>query len=214
MRGRREICGREEQVRQLSQSARMWSGVLGKDIISGRSVRVCLKNSLIRNFGVFCAISASSTLDLALLSLRVSSLNWRKIHSNLRIFLFETHSKAISKGDCLRSTFNEPGMCVKQNTDKFEQVNISRTTLHKAWQEKQRCGCNQKSTIKAHIWTAGTTAIRIWACFFVVSERKLSHMEGPHMEIHVWQIRIWKIPNSNNQRKKYRKKQTSINLSW
>ena len=37
--------------------------------------RVCLKNSLIRNFGVFCAISASSTLDLALLSLRVSSLN-------------------------------------------------------------------------------------------------------------------------------------------
>ena len=38
-------------------------------------IRVCLKNSLIRNFGVFCAISASSTLDLALLSLRVSSLN-------------------------------------------------------------------------------------------------------------------------------------------
>lgn len=62
---------------ELSQSARMWSGVLGKDIISGRSV------------------------------------------------------KAISKGDCLRSTFNEPGMCVKQNADKFEQVNISRTTLHK-----------------------------------------------------------------------------------
>ena len=60
-------------MRQLSQSAQMWSGVLGKDIISGRSV------------------------------------------------------KAISKGDCLRSTFNEPGMCVKQNTDKFEQVNISRT---------------------------------------------------------------------------------------
>ena len=75
MRGRREICGREEQVRQLSQSARMWSGVLGKDIISGRSV------------------------------------------------------KAISKGDCLRSTFNEPGMCVKQNTDKFEQVNILRTNM-------------------------------------------------------------------------------------
>ena len=38
-------------------------------------IRVCLKNSLIRNFGVFCAISSSSTLDLALLSLRVSSLN-------------------------------------------------------------------------------------------------------------------------------------------
>ena len=38
-------------------------------------IRVCLKNSLIRNFGVFCVISASSTLDLALLSLRVSSLN-------------------------------------------------------------------------------------------------------------------------------------------
>ena len=37
--------------------------------------RVCLKNSLIRNFGVFCAISSLSTLDLALLSLRVSSLN-------------------------------------------------------------------------------------------------------------------------------------------
>ena len=37
--------------------------------------RVCLKNSLIRNFGRRCAISASSTLDLALLSLRVSSLN-------------------------------------------------------------------------------------------------------------------------------------------
>ena len=37
--------------------------------------RVCLKNSLIRNFGVFCAISASSILDLALLSLRISSLN-------------------------------------------------------------------------------------------------------------------------------------------
>ena len=37
--------------------------------------RVCLKNSLIRNFGGFCAISASSTLDLALLSHRVSSLN-------------------------------------------------------------------------------------------------------------------------------------------
>ena len=59
-------------------------------------IRVCLKNSLIRNFGVFCAISASSTLDLALLSLRVSSLNWRKIHSNLRIFLFETHSTMFS----------------------------------------------------------------------------------------------------------------------
>ena len=37
--------------------------------------RVCLKNSLIRNFGVFCAISASSILDLALLSLRIYSLN-------------------------------------------------------------------------------------------------------------------------------------------
>ena len=58
-------------------------------------IRVCLKNSLIRNFGVFCAISASSTLDLALLSLRVSSLNWRKIHSNLRIFLFKTHSRPV-----------------------------------------------------------------------------------------------------------------------
>ena len=43
MRGRREICGREEQVRQLSQSARMWSGVLGKDIISGRSVKAISK---------------------------------------------------------------------------------------------------------------------------------------------------------------------------
>ena len=38
-------------------------------------IRVCLKNSLNRNLGFFCAISASSTLDLALLSLRVSSLN-------------------------------------------------------------------------------------------------------------------------------------------
>ncbi len=38
-------------------------------------VRVCLKNSLIRNFGVFSAISASSILDLALLSLRIYSLN-------------------------------------------------------------------------------------------------------------------------------------------
>ena len=37
--------------------------------------RVCLKNSLIRNFGVFCAISASSILDLALLSIRIYSLN-------------------------------------------------------------------------------------------------------------------------------------------
>ena len=37
--------------------------------------RVCLKNSLIRNFGRRCAISASSILDLALLSLRVYSLN-------------------------------------------------------------------------------------------------------------------------------------------
>ena len=37
--------------------------------------RVCLKNSLIRNFGVFSAISASSILDLALLSLRIYSLN-------------------------------------------------------------------------------------------------------------------------------------------
>ena len=41
----------------------------------GLLIRVCLKNSLICNFGIFCAISASSTLDLALLSLRVSSLN-------------------------------------------------------------------------------------------------------------------------------------------
>ena len=40
-----------------------------------RGLRVCLKNSLIRNFGVFCAISASSILDLALLSLRIYSLN-------------------------------------------------------------------------------------------------------------------------------------------
>jgi hypothetical protein len=55
--------------------------------------RVCLKNSLIRNFGWRSAISASSILDLALLSLRISSLNWRKIHSNLRISLFETHSR-------------------------------------------------------------------------------------------------------------------------
>ena len=38
-------------------------------------IRVCLKNSLIRNFGRRCAISASSPLDLALLSLRVSTLN-------------------------------------------------------------------------------------------------------------------------------------------
>ena len=38
-------------------------------------LRVCLKNSLIRNFGVFSAISASSILDLALLSLRIYSLN-------------------------------------------------------------------------------------------------------------------------------------------
>ena len=37
--------------------------------------RVCLKNSLICNFGIFCAISASSILDLALLSLRIYSLN-------------------------------------------------------------------------------------------------------------------------------------------
>ena len=39
------------------------------------AARVCLKNSLIRNFGVFSAISASSILDLALLSLRIYSLN-------------------------------------------------------------------------------------------------------------------------------------------
>ena len=38
-------------------------------------VRVCLKNSLIRNFGRRSAISASSILDLALLSLRIYSLN-------------------------------------------------------------------------------------------------------------------------------------------
>ncbi len=38
-------------------------------------IRVCLKNSLIRNFGRRCAISASSILDLALLSLRIYSLN-------------------------------------------------------------------------------------------------------------------------------------------
>ena len=38
-------------------------------------IRVCLKNFLIRNFGVFSAISASSILDLALLSLRIYSLN-------------------------------------------------------------------------------------------------------------------------------------------
>lgn len=38
--------------------------------------RVCLKNSLIRNHGVFYAISASDPLDLALrLSIRSSSLN-------------------------------------------------------------------------------------------------------------------------------------------
>ena len=57
------------------------------------NARVCLKNSLIRNFGRRCAISASSILDLALLSLRISSLNWRKIHLNLRIVPLETHSK-------------------------------------------------------------------------------------------------------------------------
>ena len=49
------------------------AGAAGSKRRSGTGV--CLKNSLIRNFGVFCAISASLTLDLALLSLRVSSLN-------------------------------------------------------------------------------------------------------------------------------------------
>ena len=44
-------------------------------MIDDRDTRVCLKNSLIRNFGVFSAISASSILDLALLSLRIYSLN-------------------------------------------------------------------------------------------------------------------------------------------
>ena len=56
------------------QDANLLVGIYNAAFYDG-FIRVCLRNSLIRNFGGFCAISASSPLDLALLSLQVSSLN-------------------------------------------------------------------------------------------------------------------------------------------
>ncbi len=53
--------------------------------------RVCFQNSLSFNFSGFLVISASESLDLAPLSLGLSSLICRKTHSNLQLSLLETH---------------------------------------------------------------------------------------------------------------------------
>ena len=55
--------------------------------------RVYLKNSLRLHHGVFSAISASESLDLPPVNLRLPSLNWRKVRSCCRLFFFQIHPK-------------------------------------------------------------------------------------------------------------------------